>query len=147
VRIEDLNADLAPYFSVPDGKGALIVEVLKDTPAEKAGLKAGDIIKQVDDRKISDTDELSQALRDADRDTVSITVTRKGVKRTVKAELEEPRSMRIGSSHDYMVLRPRANTRVIVPRRDDGSSDELKELREEVRQLREKVNRLEDGHD
>jgi S1-C subfamily serine protease len=57
VRVEDLSADLAPYFDSAEGSGALVMEVMKDTPAEKAGLKAGDVITGVGDDKVSNADD------------------------------------------------------------------------------------------
>lgn len=156
VRIEDLNQDLGSYFSVPDGKGALVVEVLEDTPAAKAGLKAGDVITQVGDHKIAGSDDLVEALRDSPKGNLSVTVMRKGARRSFQAELEDdaPRSMWFGTGRDMTMLRPRTNSRMLAPearrgvRRDSGdSNDELRQLREEVKQLREKLNQLEDDRD
>ena len=44
VQAQDLNPDLAEAFGLSDQQGALIVRVLEDSPADKAGLIAGDII-------------------------------------------------------------------------------------------------------
>ena len=44
IKVQDLNQELAEYFVIPDRKGVLVVEVLKDSPAEKAGVKDGDVI-------------------------------------------------------------------------------------------------------
>jgi len=46
----------------PDG-GASIIKVLPNSPAEKAGLKAGDVVTKMDDRPIDDADELVAAIR------------------------------------------------------------------------------------
>src|SRR5450631_1073514 len=51
VRFQPLTADLAKSFGLESEKGALIANVEKDTPAEKAGLKAGDVILEYEDRK------------------------------------------------------------------------------------------------
>jgi serine protease Do len=58
VRFQPLTTDLAKSFGLESDKGALIANVEKDTPAEKAGLKAGDIILEYDGKTISDTNEL-----------------------------------------------------------------------------------------
>lgn len=58
VRFQPLTADLAKSFGLESDKGALIANVEKDTPADKAGLKAGDIILEYDGKTISDTNEL-----------------------------------------------------------------------------------------
>ena len=58
VRFQPLTADLAKSFGLESDKGALIANVEKDTPADKAGLKAGDIILEYDGKTISDSNEL-----------------------------------------------------------------------------------------
>ena len=69
-------------------KGALIKTVTKDGGAEKAGLKAGDIIKKIGDAKIEGPDDLSAAIRkNKPGDKVSITFLRDGKEQTVTAEL------------------------------------------------------------
>jgi C-terminal processing protease CtpA/Prc len=151
VRVEDMNDDLGSYFE-SDG-GALVVEVLKDTPAQRAGLKAGDVITRVGDEKITSADDLVEALRGAPAGSVSLTVSRKGQERTLEARLEEsPRSLRtLRPGRDMMVLRPR-DRRVVSPRtpearrefRDESEMrEEIRRLREELRDLQQKLNQLE----
>lgn len=48
------------------GNGARIVEVEPDSPAEKAGLKAGDLVTRVNDRLIDNSDSLIAAARSQD---------------------------------------------------------------------------------
>jgi serine protease Do len=58
VRFQPMTSDLAKSFGLESDKGALIATVEKDTPAEKAGLKAGDIIMEYDGKPINDSNEL-----------------------------------------------------------------------------------------
>ncbi len=58
VRFQPLTADLAKSFGLESDKGALIASVEKDTPAEKAGLMAGDVIIEYDGKQISEGSEL-----------------------------------------------------------------------------------------
>lgn len=58
VRFQPMTADLAKSFGLESEKGALIAHVEKDTPAEKAGLQAGDIILEYDGKPINDSNEL-----------------------------------------------------------------------------------------
>jgi C-terminal processing protease CtpA/Prc len=89
VQIQELNKDLAPYFKVEEKSGVLVLSVSENSPAEKAGLKAGDVITRVSDEKITDYDDLVQALRDYEEgDKVSIEYVRQGKSATVQAELE-----------------------------------------------------------
>jgi serine protease Do len=59
VSVQDLNDDLARYFGLSDKKGALVVNVLADGPAEKAGIKKSDIIVRFDNKPIENALALS----------------------------------------------------------------------------------------
>lgn len=58
VDIQSLTPELAEEFSLPDQKGALVTEVQPNTPAGKAGLMTGDVIRQVDGKSITDSQQL-----------------------------------------------------------------------------------------
>jgi serine protease Do len=58
IRFQPLTADLAKSFGMKSDKGALIANVEKDTPADKAGLQAGDVIIEYDGKTITDSNEL-----------------------------------------------------------------------------------------
>ena len=84
VNVEDApgTTDGAP------GLGARLRSVSPGSPAEKAGLQAGDIVTKVGDRRITDADTLIVAIRSYDPGTaVTITLTRDGSTRTVKVTL------------------------------------------------------------
>jgi serine protease DegQ len=55
VGVQDMTRELAQSFRLPDIRGALITEVFHGTPAEKAGVKLGDILIEVDGRAIADS--------------------------------------------------------------------------------------------
>ncbi len=139
VRVENLNPDLGGYFGVANGKGALVVEVLKDTPAERAGLKAGDVITKAGDRKVENTDDLVKALRAAEK-KVTLAVVRKNATRTVESELREsPRVMRF--RHDGPLSFGDGDVRIHRLEREDAQDvrRELDELRRELRELKSKL--------
>ena len=130
IRTASMNSDLSGYFGGTNAKGALVLEVLKDTPAEKAGIKAGDVITRVDNQDVEDSDDLVRALRD-EEGKVTITLVRKGAKRTVDATLEDgqlgPRTYRYetrspSSSHD-----------------DDDLRREMQELRDQIKDLKQQL--------
>ncbi|MFN8588536.1 MAG: PDZ domain-containing protein [Candidatus Eisenbacteria bacterium] len=144
VRVESLNDDMASALGMSGGKGVLVIEVLGGTPAEKAGLRSGDVITTVEGKPVYDADDLVSALRD-EEGVVSLSVTRKGVKRTVEARLEAaPRAARdraesgqlgLGRNGERRVIRLRANERAD---RDD-LREELNDLRQQVRELRQRL--------
>jgi serine protease Do len=58
VSIQDVTSDLAEEFGVKDLKGALVSSVMKGSPAEKAGIKQGDVILQYNGKIVEDTGHL-----------------------------------------------------------------------------------------
>lgn len=60
VTLQDIDEKLAESFGLPDNKGTLVADTVKGEPADKAGIKAGDIIKEVDGRLVEDTHMLVQ---------------------------------------------------------------------------------------
>jgi serine protease Do len=105
IVLQDLNPDLAPYFSVKTGEGVLILRVEKDTPAEKANLKAGDVIVQMGENAVKDAAAVRKVLADLkEGESIAILVVRHGKKETLKAEPDFSRHQRtiriIRSGHD-----------------------------------------------
>ena len=58
VSIQEITSDLAEEFGVKDLKGALVSGVMKDSPAEKAGMKQGDVILRYNGKEVDDTGHL-----------------------------------------------------------------------------------------
>ncbi|MDO8602545.1 MAG: trypsin-like peptidase domain-containing protein [Candidatus Omnitrophota bacterium] len=58
VIIQDIDADLASYFGLKDNSGVLVSRIVNASPAEKAGLKPGDIVISLDNEKIKNTEGL-----------------------------------------------------------------------------------------
>ena len=83
VRFQPLTADLAKSFGLESEKGALIANIEKDTPAEKAGLKAGDVIMEYDSKPINEGNELPRYVAATPIDKkVPVVVFRDGKKQT-----------------------------------------------------------------
>jgi len=57
-----LTGQLGAYFGVPEGEGILIRNVNADSPAEKAGVKAGDVITTFNGERIRTAAELREKL-------------------------------------------------------------------------------------
>jgi len=86
VQIKDLSEQLREYFEVKNG--VLIEEVMKDSPAEKAGLKAGDVIVSINDRKLEDYYDLIRTVNYYDpEDEVTVSYVRKGDSEDTKVVL------------------------------------------------------------
>jgi serine protease Do len=92
VSIEDVSGQLGSYFGVPDGEGVLIREVNSGSPAEKAGLKAGDVIIKVAGQRVRNSSELRAKLREKRSEKiVAIGVIRSGREAAFNVEIEQPR--------------------------------------------------------
>lgn len=83
ISTQTLTKQLADYFGVQEG-GVLVSSVSEDSPAAKAGLKAGDIITAVDGEKLESAGGLSRAINKKDDGDVTLTVVRDKNQRTVK---------------------------------------------------------------
>jgi len=86
VQIESLSPQLADYFGVKDG-GVLVSSVTKDSPAEKAGLKAGDVITSINGDRVRDYNDLINELRDKSGE-VTVGIVRDKKASTIKASIE-----------------------------------------------------------
>lgn len=62
ILMQQLTPELAKSFNLKEAKGALIAQIEKDGPADKAGLRDGDIVIEYNGKPIADIRELSQAV-------------------------------------------------------------------------------------
>ena len=58
VSIQDLNQELAKAMGLEQTKGVLVSEVVKGSPAQKSGVKRGDVILKINDRPVNSTGQL-----------------------------------------------------------------------------------------
>src|ERR1700691_5294930 len=94
ISAEDLTGQLGAYFGAPEGGGILVREVRAGTAADKAGLKAGDVIIKLDSKPVNSLGELRQQLRDkTDEKSVSLGILRKGSEMNVAITIEKPQPM------------------------------------------------------
>ena len=83
---------LAEFFGVKDG--VLVKQVQHNSPAEKAGLKAGDVIVKVEDAQVNTSRDITRALREAKgKKTVTLTVVRAKKEMPIVVTLETASTM------------------------------------------------------
>ena len=88
VYVQELTPELAKAFSVPDGVGALVGGVVTNSPANRAGVREGDIILEMNDKKVDDSRGLRLAIAQAaPNSTASFKVLRDGQARTFRVDL------------------------------------------------------------
>jgi len=87
ISIETLDDQLAQYFGVKDG--VLVKSVSRDSSAEKAGVKAGDVITSVNGRHVYEVSDVNRALeRMDDTDDYTVEIVRDKKAQTLKGKLE-----------------------------------------------------------
>lgn len=87
--VTPLTKQLGEYFGVPEGKGLLVRSVRKDSPAEKAGLKAGDVIVEAEGKELKRVYDLYQAIGDKKEGDVSLKIVRNKQTRTLSVTPEK----------------------------------------------------------
>ena len=126
VTTVQLTKQLADYFGTSDGKGVLITGVSDDSPAAKAGIKAGDVITSVDGEAIEGPGDLSRAINKNKEGDVSVVLVRDKKQRTIKLTPEKPANtvVRPGRVTNTRVIRDQiraairqgvANGQVVIP--------------------------------
>ena len=136
VSADDLTTQLAQYFGVKQGKGVLVREVTVGSAAEKAGLKAGDVIVAVDGKEIGSVGKLRRALaggpEDKETRKVSLTIVRDKREQTVTVELQAPEKMGPRQVAQAQAL-------LLDPENEDWATEvsNTKEYAEQARELEE----------
>ncbi len=88
VSIQEVNQTLADSFKLDRPAGALIASVEKDSPAAKAGLEPGDVVRAIDGKPVVASGDLPAAIGLAlPGDTVRLDVWRKGAPQEIRARL------------------------------------------------------------
>jgi serine protease Do len=96
VSIQPLTPELAKGFGLRDAKGVLISDVVQDSPAERAGIAAGDIVTEFDKKKVDTPQDLQKA--------VAATTPGKGVPVKVwRDKTEKTLEIKIGETPDDTV--------------------------------------------
>jgi serine protease Do len=108
VSTQSLSKQLAEYFGVKDG-GALITSVTENSPAAKAGLKAGDVITAIDGEPVTSPGDITRVLNKKETGDVSLTVVHDKSMRTVTLtpeKNEHPNIFRTGNLGDMRIVLP-----------------------------------------
>ncbi len=151
VMLDNLTDQLGKYFGAADGEGALITEVVEDSPAEKAGLAAGDVIVKIDDEKVEDAGDVSDMIQDHSKgDKVAVTVLRDHKQKNIEVEVGESDSPTFGS---YRFFPGPDMPAINIPKLkglylgnftdgDDAEVFDNEEFRENMKELAEELKNL-----
>jgi len=105
VVIQDLNGSLAKSFNLKETRGVLISEVTKGLAAEKAGIKAGDVVVEIDGQPVDRSNELQNRIgMKKPGAKVQMVVLRDGSRREFTVELaEKPAKEKVAIGKSQMV--------------------------------------------
>jgi hypothetical protein len=171
VHLDDLNEQMGEYFGVDGGKGGLVTEVVEDSPAAAAGLKAGDVIIQLGDTDIESSADLHKAMGGTEPEQqMEVKFVRKGQTDDVSITLGElpedalskhieiigegddhwtihtaPRMMKHFDHHgdvDVRVMRKPAPHWEYEWQEMHEAEDEIREMKEELDKMRQELKEM-----
>lgn len=88
VGIQDLTPGLADYYGIKKEKGVLVAQVFEGDPADKAGIKAKDIITQIDGKPVNSSHELTATIASIPvGKKTAVTLLRDGKEKTVNVKI------------------------------------------------------------
>jgi len=100
VMIQPITADLAQAFKLSKSEGALIADVNPGSPAERAGLKPGDVVTKIDDHAVADSRTLRLMIGEmSPGKVVQMAVVRDGMERQYSVTLGEQPSDKVAASN------------------------------------------------
>ena len=89
VELQSMTPQLAEYFGLSKRSGALVIFVFADSPAAKAGLKAGDVILSAGAETVENPMDIRRALTNKSEGVIEFKIMRDKQEQTVKVQLEK----------------------------------------------------------
>jgi len=139
IRGRTLSDQLKAYFEVENG--VLIEEIIEDSPADSVGLKAGDVIIEIENKKIEDYSDLVRTLNYHDAgEVVKITHVRKGKEKEIRVKLQNKTFPHhgfkwIGEGEEKMIIKDFEKFHFDYEKMLDLEED-LKEMEEELQDIK-----------
>jgi len=88
IRIGDVDAEVAREMKIPVRSGVVVIDVMDDSPAEKAGIEAGDVLLEIAGQRVRSSRALQDAVEQKPIDsTQPVTVLREGMQVKLRVEL------------------------------------------------------------
>lgn len=138
LKLLELNPQLAEFLGAPKDEGVLVEEVKKNSPAEKAGFKAGDVILRWGNRQVDEISDIRKSIaRSDDGDKVDVEILRKGSRQKLTVQLEK-----VHKDFDFEIHEGAVPGIHIFRHRGEGDLHrwiELEELKPRIEELRFKI--------
>ena len=125
LMVENLTPQLGEFFGAKNGNGVLVRSVEKGSRADKAGLRAGDVITRVGDQPVHDTSDFTHALHSRSAGSVNLGVIREKKEQTLTLTLPERKES--GAVIEESLEEPELDAETEI---------DLSEVRDEIANLR-----------
>lgn len=130
LEVDTLGSQLADYFGVRDGQGLLVKRVADDSPASRAGIKAGDIITKANGKKIATLNEWMKMLHANRGKQIQLTLIRNRKEQAVTldaggkknhSELVTPGGLRVIDNSELAESSPAIAPEMLMPSGPDAA--------------------------
>jgi serine protease Do len=129
LMVENITPQLGEFFGAKNGKGVLVRSVEKGSRADRAGLRAGDVITRVGDQSVQDTSDFTQAMHaHGSAGSISVRVIRD--KREQNLTLTLPQRKESGAMEEESLEAPELNAE---------TQEEISEVQEEIAKLQPQI--------
>lgn len=89
IAVLELSSELRSYFGAPRDRGVLVDRVRPGSPADRAGVRVGDLVTEVDGEPTASAPDLLRAMADRRRgERIDVRIVRRGQERTLRATLQ-----------------------------------------------------------
>lgn len=146
VRLTDLSSELREHYGAPKDAGVLVASVENDSPADKAGVKVGDIVVSVDGNEISSHGEFRRLMLDKKAgDSLRLEVLRNRSRQTLVATVSELRGNQLVIPRDIPGVRefsgPEWRARIESIGDCAALQSRIKELESRLKDLEKKLQK------
>jgi membrane-associated protease RseP (regulator of RpoE activity) len=145
VSLAGLTPELREHFGAPKDSGVMVESVQEDSPAEKAGIKVGDIVLSVDGKDVKTSADLRGGLRDKkEGDSVRLEVLRGRSRQTIVTTVKERETPRMFQLEELpgMIGTPEWRARIERFGGDCGDlQTRIKELENRLKDLEKKLQK------
>ena len=145
VSLMNLSPELREHVGAPEDSGVMVESVQDGSPAEKAGVKVGDIVLTVDGKDVKSSGDLRMAMRDKkEGDSVRLEVLRGRSRQTIVATVKERDTPRVMKLDELPAVMGSPEWRARIERFGGDCGDlqsRIKELETRLKDLEKKLQK------
>ncbi len=114
IDVTPLTTQLGDFFGVANGKGLLVDSVRADSPAAKAGLKAGDVITEADGKEVAGNADLIRVINEKKEGSITLTIVREKNRQTLTVTPEKVKGAVTPYFEEFDEFNPPSNFKIVV---------------------------------